>query len=518
VEPEPFHITKDQVSPEAAPTRQPYRAPSQTPEHFPRQARIGLQRRASTNIRRHLLRGLRRFAVLLVGDLASLYVMRELLRAAREHAVLGNWLATHVYRVLPPGILNGWQYAAALFVGLLVTGNYGPGDQRRDPWRLFLGCALATALPLWMSIWTRGFEPVLVQYALITVLVWSGLALERGVADSIVQRVRSPQRNPVDVLLVGPGGECAEAIEMPVFSDGTDYRPIGFVDTGTPHLPGALGQVRDFATLLGASGVQAVVICGYVTETQFREIADATLAGGFQLLSLPRSVKIAGVHPNTVWRQGRPLVELTAPSFKGWQLVLKRAIDVIGASIGLVLLSPLLALVAALVKLDSSGPVVFTQNRVGQGGRLFKILKFRTMVDGAEARRDELLAQSVYGDPRLFKVRKDPRTTRLGSWLRRTSLDELPQLVNVLRGEMSLVGPRPPLSSEVDLYEAHHYARFDVKPGMTGPWQVAGRNQIIDFEQVVTLETKYIREWSLLSDVAILFKTVLVVLRMRGAV
>jgi lipopolysaccharide/colanic/teichoic acid biosynthesis glycosyltransferase len=107
--------------------------------------------------------------------------------------------------------------------------------------------------------------------------------------------------------------------------------------------------------------------------------------------------------------------------------------------------------------------------------------------------------------------------TRLGAWLRRTSIDELPQLFNVLKGEMSVVGPRPPVPSEVELYEAHHYARFDVKPGITGPWQVAGRNQITDFEQIVSLETRYIREWSLLADLIMLFRTVWVVLRMRGA-
>src|SRR5206468_12844909 len=115
------------------------------------------------------------------------------------------------------------------------------------------------------------------------------------------------------------------------------------------------------------------------------------------------------------------------------------------------------------------------------------------------------------------KLSSDPRTTHLGRWLRGTSLDELPQLVNVLWGEMSLVGPRAPLPSEVDLYEAHHYARFDVKPGMTGPWQVAGRNDVTDFEQVIALETEYIRNWSLASDLAILLRTTPAVLRMEGA-
>ena len=244
---------------------------------------------------------------------------------------------------------------------------------------------------------------------------------------------------------------------------------------------------------------------------------DAALAGGCQVLAVPRAADVAGVHPTTVWRRGQPLVQLTAPSLRGPQLIAKRALDLIGAAIGVVVLSPVLAVLALLIKLDSRGPVFFTQARVGRGGRVFRIIKLRTMVDGAEAKREELLSQSVYGDARLFKMPSDPRMTRLGRWLRQTSLDELPQLVNVLRGNMSLVGPRPPLPSEVALYEAHHYARFDVKPGITGPWQVAGRNQITDFERVVALETEYIRNWSLASDLAILLRTTPAVLRMEGA-
>src|SRR5437773_4006185 len=336
----------------------PYRAPAPAREHIrgrqdaPMQVRLGLQRHASTNIRRHLLRAVRRFVLLLVADLASFYVMRELVRAVRDHAVLSSWLAGRVQAVVPSGILNGWQYAAALFVGLFVTGNYGPGDRRRDPWRLFLGCALATALPLWMAIWTRGLEPVLVQYALVTVLVWGGLALERGATDWVVRRVRSPQRERVDALFVGPGPDCVAAMGTLAFGEAASYRPIGFVDTDGLTMPGALGQLRDFPLLLDASGAQAVVICGYVTESQFRDVVDATLVGGLELLSLPRSTQIAGVHPTTVWRHGQPLVELTTPSLKGWQLVLKRAMDILGAGVGLVVLSPVLAVVAALVKMD----------------------------------------------------------------------------------------------------------------------------------------------------------------------
>jgi lipopolysaccharide/colanic/teichoic acid biosynthesis glycosyltransferase len=170
-----------------------------------------------------------------------------------------------------------------------------------------------------------------------------------------------------------------------------------------------------------------------------------------------------------------------------------------------------------LIKLDSRGPVLFRQPRVGLGGREFEILKFRTMVSGADGQREGLKGRSVYADGRLFKIKDDPRITRLGALLRRTSLDELPQLWNVLRGEMSLVGPRPPLASEVALYEAHHYARFDVKPGITGPWQVNGRSTVTEFEEVVRLESEYIRGWTIWKDVALLVRTVPAVLFMRGA-
>ena len=205
------------------------------------------------------------------------------------------------------------------------------------------------------------------------------------------------------------------------------------------------------------------------------------------------------------------------PVRRGHETVIKRALDVTVAGLGLIILSPVLATVALLVRVASHGPVLFRQTRVGKGGLTFQMLKFRTMCDHADSLRDSLREQNVYDDPRLFKVSRDPRVTRLGAWLRKTSLDELPQLVNVLRGEMSLVGPRPPLPQEVAFYVDRDYARLSVLPGMTGPWQVAGRNLITDFDEVVSLELRYLESWSLGSDVRILLETVPAVLRMRGA-
>jgi exopolysaccharide biosynthesis polyprenyl glycosylphosphotransferase len=278
-----------------------------------------------------------------------------------------------------------------------------------------------------------------------------------------------------------------------------------------------LGPVAEFAGLLGGSEAEAVVVCGSLSEPQFHEVVDASLAAGCEVLAVPRTVELGGVEPSLVWREGQPLVRLTAPSLRGQQLVLKRVLDVAGALAGLILFAPLFAAIALLVKLDPPGSVLFRQQRVGRGGRLFEILKFRTMVTGADAQLDRLRDLSVYRDPRLFKVLRDPRVTRVGRWLRRTSLDELPQLWNVLRGDMSLVGPRPALPAEVALYEKHHYARFDAKPGLTGPWQVSGRNEITDFNEVVLLETRYIHDWSIVSDLVILLRTIPAVFGMRGA-
>ena len=176
MEAESFHITNQFVEnvPHEAPTASrsgTSRAPGRERRKTP--ARLALQRRAQYNFRRHFLRSLRRFVVLVIGDLASFYVMRAVVRAVRDDVLLGHTVATELRSVLPAGILNGWQYAAALFMGLLVLGSYGPGDLRRDSKRLFMACALATALPLWMTIWTRGVQPVAVQYVLTTVLVWS---------------------------------------------------------------------------------------------------------------------------------------------------------------------------------------------------------------------------------------------------------------------------------------------------------------------------------------------------------
>jgi exopolysaccharide biosynthesis polyprenyl glycosylphosphotransferase len=202
-------------------------------------------------------------------------------------------------------------------------------------------------------------------------------------------------------------------------------------------------------------------------------------------------------------------------AWSGWQRPVKRLIDILAAALLLLLLAPVFALIAIAIKLDSRGPVLFRQTRSGKDGVPFAFLKFRGMVADAEARRAALEALNEAQGP-IFKMKRDPRVTRVGRVLRRTSLDELPQLWNVLRGEMSLVGPRPPLPSEVAKYEPWHRGRLAVKPGLTGLWQVSGRN-LLSFDAMVRLDCAYIARWSLWLDLRILLQTVLAVSFMRGA-
>jgi lipopolysaccharide/colanic/teichoic acid biosynthesis glycosyltransferase len=195
-------------------------------------------------------------------------------------------------------------------------------------------------------------------------------------------------------------------------------------------------------------------------------------------------------------------------------LVLKRVIDFTGAALGLLVLSPVLAAIALAVRAGSSGPVLFSQPRIGRDNQGFQMLKFRTMIDGAEALKEQLEHLNESAAP-MFKISDDPRVTRVGRFLRRYSLDELPQLWNVLRGEMSLVGPRPLVPSEDGHVIGHHRERLSLTPGLTGPWQVLGRTNI-PFQDMVKLDYLYVAEWSLWNDIKLLIRTAPVVLRAKG--
>ncbi len=213
---------------------------------------------------------------------------------------------------------------------------------------------------------------------------------------------------------------------------------------------------------------------------------------------------------------GMPLIHFQTPPGDRWELAVKRMLDVVISAALLVILSPFMALIALAIRLDSPGPIIFSQRRMGLNGRIFNMHKFRSMVQGAEHEQEKLRSQNEMQGP-VFKIKNDPRITSVGRWIRRLSLDELPQLWNVLVGEMSLVGPRPPVPGEVSMYERKDRRRLSMRPGITCTWQVSGRNDIQDFDSWVKLDLEYIDNWSLSRDLMLLFRTIPAVFFGTGA-
>ncbi len=212
-----------------------------------------------------------------------------------------------------------------------------------------------------------------------------------------------------------------------------------------------------------------------------------------------------------------PVLTYHSISLDKVQIFFKSVMDVIGAFVGLVFFSPVFLFTALAIKIESPGPVMFSQVRVGKNGKKFKIYKFRSMYQDAEERKAELQAQNKIKGGLMFKMDDDPRITRVGKFIRKTSIDELPQLINVLKRDMSLVGTRPPTVDEVEKYKRHHHRRISIMPGITGMWQVSGRSEITDFEHVVELDKQYIEQWSVALDIKLIFKTVTSVLVRKGA-
>lgn len=201
-------------------------------------------------------------------------------------------------------------------------------------------------------------------------------------------------------------------------------------------------------------------------------------------------------------------IDITISSSTKFYKIIKRVTDVLFAIIGIICLLPVLLLIAILIKVDSKGPIIFKQKRVGYKGKEFEMYKFRSMIVNAEELKERLVAQNEMSGP-MFKMKEDPRVTKIGRIIRKTSLDEIPQLINVIRGEMSLVGPRPSLPNEVKEFQGWMMKRLDVRPGLTCYWQVSGRNDI-DFEEWMKLDVKYVEECNILVDIKLILKTVLV--------
>jgi len=399
--------------------------------------------------------------------------------AALEALLTIAFLATHgVYDLENPQSwpvrFRGIVSSSATALVLAVTASYFLGDQAFSRLWLASGWAIAVvALVVWRAVGRHSYEAVL------DILAPSSHALIVG-ANRL-------------------GLELADELR------GT-YRVVGFVDNGSDvqhlQLP-LLGPIAHLDELVQAYAVDELIIA---LPSNRREQVSRVLARGFR-----RHVNVKLVQEDDQLLPDRVEVhELGGRRYIGFVPVAavswaKRALDVAVVSVGLLVISPLLLAIALYIKFDSAGPVFYRQLRVGKDGRQFWMLKFRSMCADADSRLEALRGNNEATGP-LFKIRRDPRVTRVGRVLRRWSLDELPQLINVLRGDMSLVGPRPPLRSEVEQYEDWQMGRLRAVPGLTGLWQVSGRSEV-PFHDMVRLDLHYIRNWSLGLDLEILLRT-----------
>ena len=340
-----------------------------------------------------------------------------------------------------------------------------------------------------------------------------GLLTWRTVAQRLVTEVRGRVAPTNRAVIVG-ANSLGEQVAREL---GDRFEIVGYVDNGS-DLPGGtelplLGPIVHLHRIVQEWALDELVIA---LPSGRRDQISTLIARGFQRrVNVKLMPDLGDILPNTCDLQqigGRRYIEFNPIADVNW---LKRAMDLALTWAGLLVAWPFFVVIALAVKLDSTGPMLYRQQRVGKDGRLFHILKFRSMFVDADQRRAGLSDLNEADGP-LFKMRNDPRVTRVGRFLRRTSLDELPQLFNVLRGEMSLVGPRPPLPSEVANYEDWHLGRLRAVPGMTGLWQVSGRSEV-SFHDMVRLDLHYIRNWSLSLDLEILGRTLPAVFANRGA-
>ena len=333
--------------------------------------------------------------------------------------------------------------------------------------------------------------------------------------------LRREGRNQRSVLIVGSGPRAAYVQKVIGWNPSWGLHVMGFIDSGVPPsgpkvVASQIFKLEDMVEILHAEVIDEVIVaCPRSMLAEIVSVVDACALAGVPItllsdlfgdfLPAPRSTRFGSL----------PALSFAPVHHSLGKLFVKRCIDVAGAATLLVLSAPVLALAAAAVKLDSSGPILFRQVRCGKNGRRFVMHKLRTMYTDAEERKHELLAHNEMDGP-VFKMKRDPRITRAGYWLRRFSIDELPQIWDVLRGDMSLVGPRPSLPCEVLEYQTFERRRLSMRPGLTCLWQVSGRNEI-GFDDWVRLDLEYIDTWSLRNDLKILLRTVPAVLGGSGA-
>jgi exopolysaccharide biosynthesis polyprenyl glycosylphosphotransferase len=357
-------------------------------------------------------------------------------------------------------------------------------------------------------------------YAGIFVVLLVGLS--RLIKVSLLRYLRRRGIGSERVLIVGAGEIARSVMRAVVANPECGFNIIGFLDDNP--LKGetdigrfkALGSLTNLTEVLREQAIDEVIITlPWQYHRKIVSIMTLCERANLRARIVPDlfQMTISRMHVEDI--AGVPMIGVKEVSISGLNQVVKRSIDLIFSAVVLVLSAPVIALVALAIKLESPGPVLFRQERVGRNGRRFKVYKFRSMIEGAEEQQEALQELNEAEGP-LFKIKEDPRMTRVGKWLRKLSLDELPQLYNVYRGEMSLIGPRPPLPAEVKQYQEWHKRRLEVAPGLTGLSQINGRSSLT-FDETALLDIYYIENWSLGLDTKILLQTIPRVIFGNGA-
>lgn len=364
------------------------------------------------------------------------------------------------------------------------------------------------------------YSRLIFLYAVLLIVIL--LSLSRLLERQIAARLRRRGIGVDRVLIVGAGTVGRAIMRSILARPELGYSPVGFVDDDPKKQDSAIGPFKamgstdDLAAVLRNEAVDQVIITlPWISHRKVLGIITDSERQGVRARFVPDLLQMSLSQVDTDVMDGIPLIGVKEPTLKGWKIAVKRFIDIAISSAALLLLSPMLLLTAILIKLDSPGPVFFKQTRLGRGAKPFACYKFRSMWEDAEDVKPELSELNEAEGP-IFKIKDDPRVTRVGRALRRFSLDELPQLFNVFRGDMSMVGPRPPLPCEVEDYEDWHHDRLNIPSGMTGLWQVMGRSDLT-FDEMVMLDLYYAENWSLWQDFKIMLRTLPTVLFGRGA-
>jgi len=358
--------------------------------------------------------------------------------------------------------------------------------------------------------------------ALFSAISVTLLSLEKVMLIQSFKHASPREDSYKHLLVVGTGKRAEKFVQMVKQRPEWGIKIVGIIDD-EPEKIGidvsnikVIGLLKDIPNLLHEKIIDEVVFI--VPRLWLSRIEQSILSCEREGIKVSVAVDLFNFNIGKLQATdlgGIPLMRLETTPGSPWELFIKRSLDIVVSLVGLVILAPLLLLITVVIKLNSPGPLFFKQERNGMNGRKFTLLKFRSMVLGAEKMQEELLALNEMDGP-VFKIKDDPRLTKIGKFMRKTSLDELPQLINVLKGDMSLVGPRPPIPGEVTNYKTWQRRRLSMRPGITCFWQISGRNEI-DFERWMKLDLKYIDNWSLGLDFKIFFKTIPVVLFGTGA-